>query len=93
MTPEKPADDFLKHLTAILLPFAESRPRRPVTAGPPELPDLVRAMVVLADGTPAFATRAMVGDVSADQWRLVGGFYLRIGHLCRDISSRLDTRE
>ena len=88
------AEELVAGMAAILLPLAESREPQPMTAGPPELPDLVRGMLLLARETPGFASLAMLGSdcVSPEQWRTVGGLHLEIGRRCLSVASGLDGR-
>lgn len=88
------AEKLVAGMAAILLPLADSRDPQPVTAGPPELPELVRGMLLVARETPAFASLAMLGTdgVSPEQWRAVGGLYVEIGHRCYQIASDVDSR-
>jgi hypothetical protein len=88
------AEELVAGMASILLPLADSRDPQPLTAGPPELPDLVRGMLLVARETPAFASVAMLGTdgVSPGQWRAVGGLYVEIGDRCYRIASDMDRR-
>jgi hypothetical protein len=86
------ADEAVAGLAALLLPLAESSDPMPVTAGPPELPDLVQDMLRLAGEMPEFAASAMRGTdgVSPEQWRLMGRLHLEIGWRCVALATELD---
>jgi hypothetical protein len=88
------ADDLVAGMAAILLPLADSLDQQPMTAGPPELPDLVRGMLLLARQTPAFASLAMLGTdgVNAEQWRAMSGFHAEIARCCQAMASTMDSR-
>jgi hypothetical protein len=89
---EKPTDCGAWNFAMALISLAESRPPQPITAGPPELPDLVHTMVKLAHATPGFAQQAMLGEITASQWRTFGAFHADIGRLCDQLASTLDKR-
>jgi hypothetical protein len=88
------AEQLVAGMAAILLPLADSRDPQPVTAGPPELPDLVRGMLLLARETPGFASLAMLGSdgVSAEQWRVMSGLHAEIARRCQAVASTMDSR-
>lgn len=82
-------------LTAILVPVAEGRERQPVTAGPPELPDLVQALWRLANETLGLGARAMTGAgaVTAEEWRQLGEIYHGRGRACARMASIVDAQD
>ena len=76
------AETVAQRLAAALVALADATEPRPVTAGPVGLPDLVCALTRLARETPRFAQRAMLGEISPEQWRELGRIHLELGRRC-----------
>ena len=82
-------------LAEVLVPLAEERERQPVTAGPPELPDLVQALSRLAQETLGFSARAMTGAdaVSAQEWRQLGDIFAAHSKACARMAAIVEARD
>ena len=88
------ADVLVAGLAEVLVPVAERRERQPVTAGPPELPDLVQALSRLAQETLGLGARAMTdaGAVTAEEWRQLGDLFVAHGQACARMAAIVDAR-